>query len=980
MTESRPVDTEFLAANWKDQDCIHALVIGVGDYQAHEIQTGLTSLRSPPLSAYELGRFILDAPLGSHARPLGSLELLISPFEDDKVMRGWNHEIQRADLGPIQAAFNRWYARCHEREGNLALFYFCGHGYQKDDFVILPSDFGANPNNKWQSAINMTKTLQGMKQCRAKQQVYWFDACRNLNRDLLQERDFGGVSLKAGRYDGARVHEIHELYATAEGFKAFGHAGRLSRFSQALLESLRIEHPTHIEGIVTANSVAISVYEHFKKENLYRESQPTVRISGGPGQSIVLRGNEGSRHLLNIDLFNHTDLLAYKQNRQSPKRMKAKFGFISSRGIPQSIGNAYTAQEKLLENIHQTLHTNRLLTLSGMAGIGKTRAAVEYARRYHKHYPGGIFWLDASNTDQFRLELYASLLAIQPQSPSREEVSSPESLRQFLRKELAKRETEHGDILWIVDNIPEPQPGENPHLLAEYCPNIESVHILLTSRFNFKGGERNLVIKKLGILDTKSASKILTFGLPKDFLGVEDKVRICAWVGHLPLALEILNRGLLEGAFSKKELIDSISVAPALPGLDMVIEALSESIPSGSLQGVSQAFLLSYNALDTDSQDLACRLSLLAPRPIPIQIIEALQENKLTTRKARVKITSRNFLSGANSENFGTIHNLMRDFLRTQVNDPDKKHRDYFETLQKMLNLKESLSAKNWNAQIPLIEHLSYLTEEVNVHTWQSTYALLTIGLFWQNVGELKRGLATLRSCLQIAESSVGGNDINILLPLVGLASAELRLGNVSEALQHNKNAHVLSKRHLGNLHPLTLTVAGNLATNYGDTGDFDRSIELNHEVHRNRKNLFGAKHPDTINSLNNLAIAYKNAGNYTKQLQLIKQAHSLSAEVFGEEHPHTLTTLDNLSDAYFNVGDYDSAFNFGHRGYLLNKKTLGEKHPSTLISLANLANITNTKETYSKPSLSLRRSSHSWRKYMEVSILTPLQSATIWQ
>ncbi len=54
-----------------------------------------------------------------------------------------------------------------------------------------------------------------------------------------------------------------------------------------------------------------------------------------------------------------------------------------------------------LKQLHAALHgrnTNefRPVLLSGMGGIGKTQLVVEYAWQYKKHYPDGIYWVNAS--------------------------------------------------------------------------------------------------------------------------------------------------------------------------------------------------------------------------------------------------------------------------------------------------------------------------------------------------------------------------------------------------------------------------------------------------------------------------------------------------------------------------------------------------------------------------------------------------------
>ena len=75
--------------------------------------------------------------------PLGSVELLLSwPG-----MGFANQPVEGADRDAFGAAFDRWYARCDADPDNVALFYFCGHGCELGDQLLLLEDFGHSPLN-----------------------------------------------------------------------------------------------------------------------------------------------------------------------------------------------------------------------------------------------------------------------------------------------------------------------------------------------------------------------------------------------------------------------------------------------------------------------------------------------------------------------------------------------------------------------------------------------------------------------------------------------------------------------------------------------------------------------------------------------------------------------------------------------------------------------------------------------------------------
>src|SRR5690348_1004793 len=110
----------------------HALLIGVGHYPylpgggatTTATTLGLGQLASPPISAVRLAHWLINEFNNAQA-PLGSVELLVSPAPGG-ALPPWPAE--GATLANVRAAYKRWLARCDLNPGNLALFYYCGHG------------------------------------------------------------------------------------------------------------------------------------------------------------------------------------------------------------------------------------------------------------------------------------------------------------------------------------------------------------------------------------------------------------------------------------------------------------------------------------------------------------------------------------------------------------------------------------------------------------------------------------------------------------------------------------------------------------------------------------------------------------------------------------------------------------------------------------------------------------------------------------
>ena len=152
----------------------HAFVVGVGHYphcaelasttRAGRLAQEIGPLTTAPASALAVAQWLLDNMREDPVAPLGSLEVLISaqqPAVVDAI------EVEAARFDNTREAFWRWKARCDTNERNVALFYFCGHGWERSDQVLLLEDLGVRPHAFFENAVNFRRTYLGMRNCRA---------------------------------------------------------------------------------------------------------------------------------------------------------------------------------------------------------------------------------------------------------------------------------------------------------------------------------------------------------------------------------------------------------------------------------------------------------------------------------------------------------------------------------------------------------------------------------------------------------------------------------------------------------------------------------------------------------------------------------------------------------------------------------------------------------------------------------------------
>ena len=127
--------------------------------------------------------------------------------------------------------------------------------------------------------------------------------------------------------------------------------------------------------------------------------------------------------------------------------------------------------------------------LSGLGGVGKSLLAEEYALRFAAAYPGGVFWLRASQEQQLtsaddvtldvgrdtRLRSIAADLQIEVQGRSPEEVAG--AVRAYI-------ERVEGRCLWVVDDLPGGLGADRAR--AWFAPDANATTLLTTRTREYK--------------------------------------------------------------------------------------------------------------------------------------------------------------------------------------------------------------------------------------------------------------------------------------------------------------------------------------------------------------------------------------------------------------------------------------------------------------------------------------------------------------
>lgn len=187
-----------------------------------------------------------------------------------------------------------------------------------------------------------------------------------------------------------------------------------------------------------------------------------------------------------------------------------------------------------IDAITERLHDCRLLTLTGPAGVGKTRVALEVAARVERAFDGGTVFVDLTPASDGATVLAACVGALELTSEASH--GGRDGLLQLLATS--------GSVLLVLDNC-EHVLGSVSELLMDAIGMNEALTVLATSRESLTiPGEHLFAVSPL---DEQSAAQLFRTRATavEPTLGIDDRgttqaiSSICRRLDGMPLAIEL---------------------------------------------------------------------------------------------------------------------------------------------------------------------------------------------------------------------------------------------------------------------------------------------------------------------------------------------------------------------------------------------------------------------------------------------------------
>lgn len=266
----------------------------------------------------------------------------------------------------------------------------------------------------------------------------------------------------------------------------------------------------------------------------------------------------------------------------------------SHQGNLQAPTTSFIGRESEFVEVQAAMRTHRLVTLTGMGGVGKTRLALELATRMEADFQDGVWFLElAQVTDPSAIpDAVAAVLGVSQQPGS-------------TVSELVAAAMEDKVALLVFDNC-EHVLDAAADLIEAVVAKSATVRILATSREGM--GVADEQVWPVGSLDIHAAVKLFAEraqSVSPRFSPTDDPermVEICGRLDGIPLAIEL--------AASR---VASMAVSEVCDRLDQRFRLLVGSRrATGRHQTLRHAVAWSYDLLADDEKSLLIKCSVFA--------------------------------------------------------------------------------------------------------------------------------------------------------------------------------------------------------------------------------------------------------------------------------------------------------------------------------------------------------------------------------
>ncbi|WP_439576114.1 FxSxx-COOH system tetratricopeptide repeat protein [Phreatobacter sp.] len=845
-----------------------ALLVGAGAYPGGR-------LANPPR----------DIALVSAAlKPLGfDVELLIDPAKTQ-----------------LETAMVRFAQRLEQAgaEG-IGFFYFAGHGIQfRGANYLVPVD-AQIPETRYlrSGAVPVDYLVAELSECRPLATVIVVDACRN--NDIRASE--GGLTQGLGAVEHLPDGTIL-VFSTAAGEVAEdGEAGN-SPYAMALSGRLAAGgHRLDEIFLGVAGDVAAMTGNR---------QRPAVFLQGAIAPVVLKDAPAGEAPGFGGPMDRRPPPNAVALARPSEIAPAVQlFANVPPRDLN------FTGREAGLAALHDAVGPQAdaigQAVTHGMAGIGKTSFAAEYAYRHREAF-SGVWWAPAEQRELLVDSLATLAVTLDPAL-----AAEADRERQVLGgfKRLAQMTP---PFLLVFDNV------DSPEIVRNLTPPA-GVRLVMTSRWADWGGRAAEI--DLQIFEPDAAAEFL-----QKRAGRDDPVgarRLAAAVGHLPLALDHA------GAYCR-------ATATSFGGYSEKIDARVQRAPKGVAYPASIAATFGM-AIDKATleqpaaEDLLGLFAHMAPERIPLDLVsdavmdEDDRAEALAALFAVSLVEHDQFSDGAPAIN---LHRLIQAAMRVRLADQGRAEvmaDRVIAALACAFPDNAHLDPGLWRACGRLMPHVLATRELARWSTAAEPAAAILFhraGRYLFGRGAYRDAEPFYRQAIAIGEAGAGRDDPEVGRRINDLAQLIAAAGRFDEAEPLFREVIASGEARLGRQHLDVAIRLNNLARLLNDTGRREEAEPLYREAIAINDAAAGSNSIHAVAWRNNLGILLNEAGRNDEAEPVYREAIAIGERRLGHRHHEVARCFNNLGRVLWRAGRLDEAEAMARESLAISVESLGPDHP----------------------------------------------------
>jgi tetratricopeptide (TPR) repeat protein len=619
---------------------------------------------------------------------------------------------------------------------------------------------------------------------------------------------------------------------------------------------------------------------------------------------------------------------------------------------PHKLNPFFTDRKEILSELEQyftakrSSSQTRVQVLAGMAGVGKTLLATEYAAHHQNEYHS-VLWVNAASHDL----LHANLLSLAnqlgiPVTKDMDEQQHFAAIRRWLR--------DHDRWLLVLDDL------DNFSLLDELILPQSDGHVLVITHSQATGSLTDAISVET-LNDNEAALLLLRRAKRIPPQGAHDHATQDEYLAALAIAQEVEGYPLAidqAGAYIEETQRTLGSYLALYQKYKAKFLEMRGRVVSDHPYPVTTTLLLTFEKIaqiNPDALELLRFFAFLYPDALPDEMLlhgaSALNNGSL---RALVSDPFALDAAIATLSRFSLVHRLadtttlkIQRIVQAVVIQQDVSKRLQRQLASQAVRLINAIFPEvrftTWQEcerYLPQAQHCSKLIRDFQLTLKEGCQLLERLGSYCSQRGCYTEANRYLTQALHLQEQQRRGDPLDTAQILNSLGLLYQRQARYQEAEALHQRALALRERLLGPEHPRTAESLHNLALLYGDQGEYRRAEQLYQRALSIEERTKGSDDPDVGRTLNNLALMYYHQEFYTQAQAAYQRALNIYERHLPANHPDIIYPLDGLGTLAEVEQNYQIAEQYYQRAYTICEQALGDQHPETAHCLNKLADV----------------------------------------